>query len=144
MKRLPARPYNIKFQIDAFAGPRSNDRMDLGHRALLLLLDALVQVNLNFLAKYPSTPLLYESGVRYEYERPGQEEWQDIPTTLAKGFGDCEDVCAWRCAELIARYGVPARPVFTYKQLPSGMWLYHIRVWAPDGLEDPSRLLGMR
>ena len=131
-------------------GDRQHDREDLGHPAIVALLDYLVLVNRNFLRKYPNTPLLYKSGVRYEYETPGVEEWQDIPTTLLKGFGDCEDLACWRAAELIERYHVPAKPAFTFARMPNGGYLYHIRVWVPNGgkdgagvMEDPSRFLGM-
>jgi hypothetical protein len=139
-------PYNIVVQLDAFTEDRANDREDLGHRALLHLLDFMVTVNRNFLRKYPKTPDLYKSGVRYEYETPGVEEWQDIPTTLKKGYGDCEDLACWRVAELQQKYHVPAQPVFRVRKMANGGYLYHILVrdLSTNKIEDPSKMLGMR
>lgn len=47
-------------------------------------------------------PPLYESGVRYEREpwRKGLEEFADILVILHRGWGDCDDLCAARVAEL--------------------------------------------
>lgn len=58
---------------------------------------------------------------------------------------NCEDLASWRAAELTARYGIQARPVFVEQPRPNGSMLYHIVVRFPDGrTEDPSRILGMR
>lgn len=58
---------------------------------------------------------------------------------------NCEDLSAWRCAELQVRQGIQAWPCFTYRVRPGGGYLYHIQVRYPDGrVEDPSRTLGMR
>ena len=89
--------------------------------------------------------MLYDSGVRYMEEPPGQEDWQDIPTCLKMRAGDCEDLAWWRVAELRVRYGIQAQPTFKCMQRPNGGMLYHIQVQLPDGRkEDPSRVLGMR
>ena len=45
-------------------------------------------------------PPLYESGVRYQEDPPGKEDWKDIPAVLADGHGDCDRLAAWRTAEL--------------------------------------------
>jgi hypothetical protein len=47
-------------------------------------------------------PRLYESGVEYEREPwpKGLEEFADINTILKRGWGDCDDLCAARVAEL--------------------------------------------
>jgi len=39
--------------------------------------------------KGPRVPLLYESGVRYKEDPPGQENWKDCLAVLAEGTGDC-------------------------------------------------------
>lgn len=73
----------------------------------------------------------------------GEENWQDIPTILKAGSGDCEDLACWRAAELTERDGIPARPVYRWRHRP-GLTIYHIVVRLPDGsIEDPSRRLGM-
>lgn len=47
-------------------------------------------------------PRLYASGVEYEPEPwpKGVEEFADIETVLDRGWGDCDDLCAARVAEL--------------------------------------------
>lgn len=88
-------------------------------------------------------PPLYRSGVRYEQEplRDGkrQERWLTPDQVYAQRWGDCEDLAAWRAAELRQR-GIPARAV----AIRTGAKKFHAVVRWPDGsIEDPSRLLGM-
>lgn len=54
-------------------------------------------------------PKLYESAVQYEPEPwpSGVEEFADIVTVLKRGWGDCDDLCAARVAELLEE-GEPA------------------------------------
>lgn len=109
--------------------------------------EALVALNLAFLRKAGGrVPPLYRSGVRYRREAappPGQlrlERFQMIPEVLRNRAGDCEDLSAWRVAEL-RRGGVRAIPWI----VQSGQRLYHVQVRHPDGrIEDPSKILGMR
>lgn len=84
-------------------------------------------------------PALYESGVRYRREPQGRERWQLAPHTYHFGYGDCEDLSTWRAAELRVA-GYAARPV-VYR---SGPRTLHVVVVTPWGVEDPSRVLGMR
>lgn len=134
--------YRITFVIDLFKGP---EEQELSHKVLTVMLAALCKVDCEYLRAHPEVPLLYKSGVRYEEEPPGQEDWQDVPTTLKLKVGDCEDLACWRAAELQVRFGIKAMPVFIWKVRPSGGYLYHIQVKLPDGrVEDPSRALGMR
>lgn len=79
-------PYRITYALDLFNGP--GDRSP-SHETLTDMLDLLVRIDTRYLIKHPKTPLIYQSGVRYMEEPPGQEDWQDIPTTLAMGIGDC-------------------------------------------------------
>jgi hypothetical protein len=128
-------------------------------RRMQILLDALTKIHLDHLRHYPKTPSLYESGVVYEREPPGREDWQDIFTTLRRGGGDCEDLATWRAADLITR-GVPARafgrprPMMIPRPCSEGAiacegkpevgTLWHILVRLPNGtIEDPSKKLGM-
>jgi hypothetical protein len=112
--------------------------------ALVHLLEGLSAVNEAWLREHPEAPWLYQSGVRYEEEPPGQDDWQDIPETLALRWGDCEDLACWRIAELRTRGLEYARP--HVKQTVFGRrMVYHVAVRRADGrLEDPSRILGMR
>ena len=112
--------------------------------ALVRLLEALSAVNEAWLAENPRAPWLYESGVRYEEEPDGRDDWQDIPETIFLRNGDCEDLGCWRVAELRTRgreYAVP----HIKKSLTGPRTVYHVAVRRADGrLEDPSRILGMR
>jgi len=131
---------------------RSFETIAEGHKFAVLkhLLEALTVANVAYLLRHPHTPNLYESGVRYEEEPPGRDEWQDIPDTIARRTGDCEDLASWRVAELRVRGGEPrATHVISVAELPNGdgdlVTTYHIRVLRQDGTaEDPSRVLGMK
>lgn len=139
--RLPVKePARITFVCDLFSeGER--DRTD---RTIRVLLKALVAIDILYLLSHPATPKLYESGVVYQEEPPGAEDWQDIPTCLRMGWADCEDLACWLAAEYQVR-GVDAEPIYTRQVLDEGTTLYHIQVRLPDGrIEDPSRVLGMR
>ena len=95
--------YRITFVLDSFQG--KHDRQQ-SNRQLYILLQALVAANEEYLRNHPEAPMLYDSGVRYMEEPPGQEDWQDIPTCLKMRAGDCEDLACWRVAELRVRYGI--------------------------------------
>ena len=122
---------------------------------LLVLFKALVKVNQIYLASHPDTIQLYDSDVVYQPEF-GTEEWQDIPTTLERGFGDCEDLAAYRVAEL-RNQGIKANPHIRWRMV-DGSYRFHALVKWPDThewksgrrvlvkgrVEDPSLRLGMR
>jgi hypothetical protein len=137
-----SKPYRVTFCLNLYN--RESDR-PIAHRAVTHMLRALTLIGVDYLRHHPETPNLYSSGVRYEEEPPGQEDWQDIPTTLELGYGDCEDLACWRAAEYQVRFQVDAWPSFVWRRRPRGGLLYHIQVRLPDGrVEDPSRRLGMR
>lgn len=79
--------------------------------------------------------------VRYRREGPRTvEDWSDAREVARRGFGDCEDLAAYRAADL-AVGGVDARPVSYVTR--SGR-VIHVVVAIPDGrLLDPSRERGM-
>lgn len=117
-----------------------------GPRALGALLLALYALDVAYLSARPDTPPLYLSGVCYRREpratRGIVELWDTIPQVLAQGWGDCDDLAAWRAAELSVREGVYALPVLV-EAIP-GSARYHVVVWRSDGAwEDPSARLGM-
>jgi len=140
--------FRITFVLDLFQGSADADR---SHKVLQLMLDTLYEVDCLYLQDNPNAPGIYTPNlitkrplVRYHREEEGREDWQDIPTTITLGEGDCEDLACWRAAELTIREKIPARPIFTVKKRANGGMLYHILVKHPDGtLEDPSRKLGM-
>lgn len=143
-------PYRVTFVLGSFDGDRKSDaRRVLRHKNLYVLLDALTRIDLQeIIAANGKLPPIYESGVRYEPEPEGQEDWM---TALAlfqlpanKRVGDCEDLACWRAAELQMR-GIAAHPVFVWRKMPNGSHLYHIVVRHPNGdIEDPSKRLGMK
>lgn len=82
-------------------------------------------------------PPLYESGIRYRREVAGQERWQSAVELLARLSGDCEDVAAYRVAEL-RMLGEPATVLIGRTERGT----FHARVRRADGaVEDPSAIL---
>jgi len=116
------------------------DRLDAP--GLAALLEALCSIDAAYLRRVPSTPALYAADVRYLAEPDRVELWRAIPVVLAYRAGDCEDLVAWRCAELRVA-GELATPVAERFDTRAGP-VFHVRVRRGDGaIEDPSRVLGM-
>jgi len=137
--------YRVTFVSSLFAADQHDQRES--QETLSLLLECLVRMNERIL-RSQNVPLLYESGVRYEPERLGQENWQDCAITWKRGRGDCEDLASWRAAELRVKSKLDAKCIYTWRKLPNGVLMYHIKVeyTTADGQrreEDPSRRLGM-
>lgn len=106
-------------------------------------------------------PRLYDSGVVYEPEpNNGFEEFADLLTVLHRGWGDCDDLCAWLVAELQEQgVNADARLYWRYfdaqgrrvpesvvvRTMPPGVkMMMHCEVRMPDGkIVDPSRFLGL-
>lgn len=103
---------------------------------LARLVDGLALANLDG----PRVPPLYSSGIRYRREPKGKEQWLLASEVVRAGAGDCEDLTAYRLAELW-RDGSAARSRVTMSRDSK---LAHVLVEHADGsLEDPSALLGM-
>ena len=82
-------------------------------------------------------PALYESGVVYRRER-GSENWQSAAELIQSGSGDCEDLAAYRAAELREFEDDWARVAII--RTPRGS--FHAVVEHEDGtIEDPSAIL---
>lgn len=87
-----------------------------------------------------SLPPLYGGTIRYVREPVGRERWQTADETAARGEGDCEDLAAYRVAELRHR-GIDA--TILIRVVRPELW--HVLVQWPDGrTEDPSAKLGMK
>ena len=85
-------------------------------------------------------PVLYTSSIRYKLEPAGQEIWQSAYETARLGYGDCEDLVAYRLAELW-KDGIKARA----KVLSITPTLRHVVLVHKNGdIEDPSKALGMK
>lgn len=102
-------------------------------------------------------PPLYESGVRYQPEPwAGRfEEFADALTCYQRGWADCDDLSAWRCAEIQEAGGMAWPKIYWRDFTKDGesFRMYHgeVRIyerrgnkWVPtDIVEDVSRFLGM-
>ena len=150
-----------------------DDGEDRHFAPIILALEAMISVNLWHIRRALKRaqkgtglpiPPLYASGVRYKEDPPGEENWKDCLAVLADGHGDCDRLCAWRVAELLAA-GIKAEPLIKWQQVPrdmmigmghppdmvppEGISMVHVLVgwpgWRSDEskVEDPSKLLGM-
>jgi hypothetical protein len=122
---------------------QKNDKSDAlaSKRALLILLETLTRINQAYLANHPDSLPLYQSGIVYQPEF-GTEEWQDIPTTFERGFGDCEDLAAHISAEFRMK-GINSQP-YLRMQMHNNSFRIHALAQMPTGeIEDPSLKLGM-
>lgn len=85
-----------------------------------------------------AVPSIYACGARYRRERGG-ERWQSVAELMQSRppSGDCEDLAAWRVAELrCAGEDASVRIVRTSRGT------FHAIVQHADGtIEDPSRIL---
>lgn len=144
------RPAKIMAPIFASNDPR---HISMSREMLQGGVVGLMLQDIAWLKAYPRTPALYQSGVRYKPEKHRTsalgktvqygEEWQTIPWVIYRGYGDCEDLGAWRAAEL-NRKGIRALPFIKIRRMPTGFWRAHVVVQHPDGrIEDPSAKLGM-
>jgi len=106
-------------------------------QVLNVLMKALVAIDEIYLKHHTVAPL-YSTRVRYGRTN----EWEPIPALLARSYGDCKSLAAWRVAEL-RKQGKRAEIEFRWRERPNGVRDYHILVVTPDGREDPSRVLGM-
>jgi len=108
-------------------------------------------------AKGKPIPKLYDTGIRWRREPwAGRcEEFADIVRVLKRGWGDCDDLAAWRVAELLEE-GKPAQLKIKWRVNPrtGEVRLFHALVrrnpvWDAQRrrfkgpTEDPSRRLGM-
>jgi hypothetical protein len=117
----------------------------MSHAILQCMLDALTDIDARYLRAHPEVPSIYASGVRYQEEPPGQEDWQDVATTMRLSVGDCDDISPWLTAELRARHGINARTMMKDTPRKNGSSLYHIQTLLPDGsIRDANVDLGMR
>ena len=94
-------------------------------------------------------PRLYEAGIQFRpepWQRRGLEEFADCLTVLRRGWGDCDDLAPFLCAELQEYEGDENADLRLYwrKDKRGRPRLFHVQVRHGDGyIEDPSRYLGM-
>jgi hypothetical protein len=122
MERTHAATFRVPARPDAF-----NDA-----------LEGLTRVNVGIMQR-EAVPPLYEAGVRYQDEP--RDVWRHALDVAGERWGDCEDLAAYRAAELRVSGEDPDARVVTYQSGPNR---YHAVVGRGDGaVEDPSRILGM-
>lgn len=134
----------ICFDLGGVFYPGASDEDNA--QALQALLEALVAINRVYIRRFPRTPKLYQSGVRY-----GRTQvWDSTPDLYARRYGDCKSLTAAYVAEIRQAEGdKAARPVFRFAKNPqTGQKDFHILVQRNRKVngsyfEDPSRVLGM-
>lgn len=122
---LQTRPYRLTFALELDDAPASSAR------ALFVinqLLQCLFAIDIAYLKGHPQAPSLADSGVQFMAEPPGQEDWQDIPTTREMGYGDAEDLAAWYAAEQWVRGGRRLYPEFQPVAGPQGVATYRVGI----------------
>lgn len=111
----------------------------VGLDAALSGLQRLAEAELSSMGRWPA---LYRTNVRYQREPQGEERWLPPSEVLRRGHADCEDLAAYRAAELTLTGedpGAEARVVRT------GPRTWHAVVLRSDGSwEDPSAAMGMQ
>jgi hypothetical protein len=106
-------------------------------------LEGLTGVNEVLMRRDPNIPPLYSTGTRWEIREgdPTETQWRFAPDVATSGWGDCQDLSAYRAAELRVTGEDPKAHVRVY---PTGTNKYHAVVARGNGLvEDPSTILGM-
>lgn len=108
------------------------------------LLESLIGANRETLKTRPDIPPLYQSGVRYRNEPLGYEWFDDILICLGRGWGDCDDLVAWRIAELREQGELAEIHMVWQPGMQTRTRLFHVLVRRENGeIEDPSAILGM-
>lgn len=127
--------YSLCFKLGAF------NKLPVKRASAVIyhLVNAMIENNLGYL-ETNRAPLLYQSGVRYKPDNNGSTEmqWWDIPSIIKAGYADCKGLAGWRVAEL-RNAGYTASP----EVITDNGQMFHVRVRGPNGVEDPSKLLGM-
>lgn len=114
--------------------------------AIEALAEGLVRLNCYYMeeadARGIATPNLYRCGIVYRREPQGREWWQsaaDVLGVVANRSGDCEDLSAYRVAELRTFLDEPTACVRIVRTKRGS---FHAIVERGDGsIEDPSRIL---
>ena len=135
--------YSASFELESF------EVIPVACRCALVidLTEALARMNLRYLRYMAKigrqVPPLYSTGVRYGAQKLGHDKWRDIPRLLVTGRGACEDLAAWRAAEL-RMFGERAPIDVQTFEMANGSIIYHVTIQRADGTkEDPSAALGM-
>lgn len=108
-------------------------------KELLAKLEKATELNAEYLRTH-AVPPLYEAGIRYAPDSMS-ESFSLIPAVQDRGFGDADDIVAWRVAELRA-LGERAQIRVTWKTGTAGQKIYGVQVLRSNGtIEDPVEIL---
>lgn len=159
----------MQFVVNLSHVPNDARLCELAHG----LLQQVVSHNCDILREHPELPALYDSGVRFRDEPwavgpqrvpGGLEQFTHLLEVLARRWGDCAQLCAWRVAELrVGGWRVPESPRGEHATLryfvrcrcplcpeqcmieshPMRSRGFHVEVRRPKAphIEDPSRRL---
>lgn len=138
-------PLEIPNEIKVKTGAFGKKQREMSNAILGELLEALVRIDVLCFQAYPNLPRLYQTGVYYQREPLGQENWLSTLALYRRGKGDCEDLASTLTAEKRFFDGRAVTAGYTWRNLPSGITLYHIIQKDETGAteDDPSRKLGM-
>lgn len=129
----------LSWKLGTFGAIESRAKLARGIEGMI---EALTTLNMLYLSEHPDTPPLYQSGVRWAPEER-EEVWKDAPEVLRDGAADCEDLTAFRLAELRLS-GAEASPLVEWEEAGDGAINFHALIVHADGSrEDPSERLGM-
>lgn len=130
--------YQFHVILGGFDG-RSLERYEARVSVIQSFIYALAKANDVWLSENPDAPRLYDSNIRYvEVEKT--DDWCDIPEVLRRGYADCDDLAAWRLAELWREGESDAEPrADVIKE--GNQILYHAFVARRTGLEDPAKIV---
>jgi len=144
----------VRFFVKNAKGEISPHELRRSRNGCLMIMHAMMGINMEYLQCYPKAPTLYSCDGRdaahpvviYQEEPKGSlESFDSFPIVMGRGWGDCDDLAAIRCAELRVRGNIQAVPYIKWR--PAGdarANVYHACVQWPDGrIEDPSLALGM-
>lgn len=141
---MPMQPLRMMIRLFADGSP---DERSYSEACLRHVLEAQARNGEEWISRFPNTPPILFAGVVYKEQRhpdgSPREDWQDIPTTLKRGNGDCKCLAPWWVAERRIAGDSGARCVMYYRLIEN---TYHYHIVGADGygvIFDPSRALGM-
>lgn len=106
--------------------------------ALEHALEGLAALDAYLIRKHDLPPLVETGAI---YKREPQESWRNALQVIAEGWGDCEDLAAYRVGWLRVHEAEPARIIL----VRTGPNTLHAKVLRANGrTEDPSIWLGMK
>lgn len=150
--------YAARFEFGLFNGPDDPRDAALSFRAVEHGCTMLYRCNVDYCNAYgrQRVPDLYSTVttvigrqplIRYQTPEDacGGDVWQDIPTLLARRYGDCKDLACYLAAYRTVFDLIPSVPRVRRRWMQDGFALYHVVVEnLVDGIiEDPSMHLGM-